>query len=102
MASDWTPPAVKKVVCVVHEPWQGSGGGEGAPFAGSERSLNQDEIDSLLGFDLSDDESAEPDWLQEQSSAQNSRRAAESDRQKRLFRMLFFAACAMLLLKALL
>ena len=30
MASDWTPPAVKKVVCVVHEPWQGSGGGEGA------------------------------------------------------------------------
>jgi len=32
-------------------------GGEGAP--GSERILNQDEIDSLLGFDLSDDEANE-------------------------------------------
>ena len=37
----------------------GAGGGEPDPFAGSERILNQDEIDSLLGFDLSDDESSE-------------------------------------------
>ena len=35
------------------------GGGEPDPFAGAERILNQDEIDSLLGFDLSDDESSE-------------------------------------------
>jgi len=41
-----------------NEAW-GAGGGEPDPFAGSERILNQDEIDSLLGFDLSDDESAE-------------------------------------------
>jgi flagellar motor switch protein FliM len=32
-------------------------GGEAQP--GAERILNQDEIDSLLGFDLSDDEGAE-------------------------------------------
>jgi flagellar motor switch protein FliM len=35
----------------------GAGGGES--LIGSERILNQDEIDSLLGFDLSDDELAE-------------------------------------------
>ena len=39
----------------------GAGGGEPDPFAGSERILNQDEIDSLLGFDLSDDESSDDD-----------------------------------------
>jgi flagellar motor switch protein FliM len=33
--------------------------GEGDPIAGSERILNQDEIDSLLGFDLSDDDASE-------------------------------------------
>ncbi|MFN3582366.1 flagellar motor switch protein FliM [Phenylobacterium sp.] len=35
------------------------GGGGGESLIGSERILNQDEIDSLLGFDLSDDELAE-------------------------------------------
>jgi flagellar motor switch protein FliM len=34
-------------------------GGETDALIGSERILNQDEIDSLLGFDLSDDEAAE-------------------------------------------
>ena len=33
--------------------------GDGEALAGAERILNQDEIDSLLGFDLSDDENAE-------------------------------------------
>src|ERR1019366_10474754 len=33
------------------------GAGDGAPV--SERILNQDEIDSLLGFDLSDDDSSD-------------------------------------------
>jgi len=32
---------------------------DGGPSPGSERILNQDEIDSLLGFDLSDDEAGE-------------------------------------------
>ncbi|MDP3382469.1 MAG: flagellar motor switch protein FliM, partial [Phenylobacterium sp.] len=34
-------------------------GGDADPFAGTERILNQDEIDSLLGFDLTDDEASE-------------------------------------------
>jgi flagellar motor switch protein FliM len=53
-----SPDAAAPAAADAADPWP-KGGGDAEAVAGSERILNQDEIDSLLGFDLSDEEVAE-------------------------------------------
>ena len=66
MAEDTEDQAALAQWAAENPPAEGDGGaasgwseGEGDSLIGSERILNQDEIDSLLGFDLSDDDASE-------------------------------------------
>ena len=62
--------------------WEnGSEGGGG--LVAAERILNQDEIDSLLGFDLSDDDASRAGVAQ-RSNARRSRSCAAFERRARL------------------
>ncbi|HZZ35203.1 MAG TPA: flagellar motor switch protein FliM, partial [Caulobacteraceae bacterium] len=57
-ASENPPAAGGEAAPAEGEPgWTGAADADG--IVGAERILNQDEIDSLLGFDLSDDDAAE-------------------------------------------
>ncbi|MDP3178895.1 MAG: hypothetical protein Q8M76_13395, partial [Spirochaetaceae bacterium] len=56
---DVTVPAADPSGAAEPADWNAQGGGSGGDGGSAERILNQDEIDSLLGFDLSDDEISE-------------------------------------------
>src|SRR5579884_2313872 len=59
MAADTDDTEAATAAAPASDGWEAAPAGEGAGPLAAERILNQDEIDSLLGFDLTDDDTAE-------------------------------------------